>query len=371
MVSAVDGDGKVHEASGRGAVFRCDSDGSNFEVYAHGLRNPQDLAFDNHGNSFYLRQHGRHRGQSPRSFVLDNTDSGWDMAHQSPHHYANALDWGDFYLPKSVWVGQKMFETYRKDQPQWVYPPVAHVGNGPSGVTWLSGMSVPKDLRDTFALTDYRGAPKNSVTHAIKLSAVGSTFKVSEVKSIVQGLAASDAEHGYDGNLYFADYGGGWSVNKNGSIQVLRPADPQMREVGAGNGPDVSKGLRSPILPELALLLEHSDQRVRQASQFAMVGKGLRLSEFFPNSQRVRRNSNTHHCMPFGDWVNCIVRGWKVPPIPLSMPCHPKNPRFGPMRPRCRGLSGCRRPKRSSEVIEGPFIPGGFSFGNRPWQGCS
>ena len=142
----------------------------------------------------------------------------------------------------SVWVGQKMFETYRKDQPQWVYPPVAHVGNGPSGVTWLSGMSVPKDLRGTFALTDYRGAPKNSVTHAIKLSAVGSTFKVSEVKSIVQGLAASDVEHGYDGNLYFADYGGGWSVNKNGSIQVLRPADPQMREVGAETARMFQKG---------------------------------------------------------------------------------------------------------------------------------
>ena len=115
-----------------------------------------------------------------------------------------------------------MFETYTEDQPQWVYPPLAHVGNGPSGVTWLSGMSVPKDLRDTFALTDYRGAPKNSVTHAI--NCLRSLTPVSEVKSIVQGLAASDAEHGYDGVLYFADYGGGWSVNKNGSIQVLRPA---------------------------------------------------------------------------------------------------------------------------------------------------
>ena len=270
----VDEDGKVHEASGRGAVFRCDSDGSNFEVYAHGLRNPQDLAFDNHGNLFTFDNTGDIGDKARVVYVLDNSDSGWDMAHQSPHHYANALDWGDFYVPKSVWVGQKMFETYRKDQPQWVYPPVAHVGNGPSGVTWLSGMSVPKDLRDTFALTDYRGAPKNSVTHAIKLSAVGSTFKVSEVKSIVQGLAASDVEHGYDGNLYFADYGGGWSVNKNGSIQVLRPADPQMREVGAETARMFQKGFAHRSLPELALLLEHSDQRVRQASQFAMVGKG-------------------------------------------------------------------------------------------------
>ena len=71
-------------------------------------------------------------------YVLDNTDSGWDMAHQSPHHYANALDWKNFKLSKSVWVGEKMFETYTTEQPQWVYPPVGHLGNGPSGVAWLT-----------------------------------------------------------------------------------------------------------------------------------------------------------------------------------------------------------------------------------------
>ncbi len=267
----VDENGKVHEASGRGAVFRCDSNGSNFEVYAHGLRNPQELAFDNHGNLFTFDNTGDIGDKARVVYVLDNSDSGWDMAHQSPHHYANALDWGDFRLSKSVWVGQKMFETFTTDQPQWVYPPVAHVGNGPSGVAWLTGMSVPEDLRDTFALTDYRGGAKNSVTHAIKLSSSGSGFKVSEVKSIIQGLAASDVELGYDGNLYFADYGGGWSVNKNGSIQVLRPADPKLKEVGAETARMFQKGFAHRSLPELASFLDHPDQRVRQASQFAMV----------------------------------------------------------------------------------------------------
>ena len=83
-----------YEASGRGAVFRCDSNGSNFEVYAMGLRNPQELAFDNHGNLFTFDNTGDIGDKARVVYVLDNTDSGWDMAHQSPHHYANALDWG-------------------------------------------------------------------------------------------------------------------------------------------------------------------------------------------------------------------------------------------------------------------------------------
>jgi len=270
----VDEKGEVHEASGRGAVFRCDSNGSNFEVYAHGLRNPQELAFDNHGNLFTFDNTGDIGDKARVVYVLDNSDSGWDMAHQSPHHYANALDWGNFRLSKSVWVGQKMFETYTEDQPQWVYPPLAHVGNGPSGVTWLSGMSVAEDLRDTFLMTNYRGAANISNVIQVTLSPDGSAFKLKEQSVFMEGVAVADVEHGYDGNLYFADYGGGWSVNKNGSIQVLRPEDPELREIGSETARMFKKGFAARSIPELVVFLGHPDQRVRQASQFAIVEKG-------------------------------------------------------------------------------------------------
>jgi quinoprotein glucose dehydrogenase len=270
----VDENGKVHEASGRGAVFRCDSNGSNFEVYAQGLRNPQELAFDNHGNLFTFDNTGDIGDEARVVYVLDNSDSGWDMSHQSPHHYANALDWENFHLSKSVWVGQKMFETYTKDQPQWVYPPIAHVGNGPSGVTWLSGMSVAKDLRDTFLMTNYRGAANISNVIQVALVPDDSSFKLKKQSTFMEGVAVTDVEHGYDGNLYFADYGGGWSVNKNGSIQILRPTDLKLKEVGAETARMFQKGFAHRSIPELVSFLDHPDQRVRQASQFAMVGKG-------------------------------------------------------------------------------------------------
>ena len=47
------------------------------------------------------------------------------------------------------------------------------------------------------------------------------------------------------------------------------------------------------------------------------LGRERTLSEFFPNSQKLRRNSNMPHCMPCGDWVNCIVRGWKGSADPI------------------------------------------------------
>ena len=45
-------DGQVLSDPASGAVFRCELDGSNLEVYATGLRNPQELAFNDVGDFF-------------------------------------------------------------------------------------------------------------------------------------------------------------------------------------------------------------------------------------------------------------------------------------------------------------------------------
>src|SRR5205807_6964993 len=45
-------DGRHVSCPDTGAVLRCDPDGRNLEVFASGLRNPQELVFDEHGNLF-------------------------------------------------------------------------------------------------------------------------------------------------------------------------------------------------------------------------------------------------------------------------------------------------------------------------------
>ncbi len=272
--SVIDGNGISKAESGRGAIFRCDSDGGNFEVFARGLRNPQELAFDDHGNLFTFDNNGDIGDKSRIVYVLENSDSGWDMSHQSAHQYVKDLDWGDFHIQKSVWVSEKMWDMFNEEQPQWVYPPLGHLGNGPSGVTWITGETLPKDLRNTFLVTDYKGSPSKCKVLIANLKEKGAGFRLAMERTLVNNVGISDVAQGYDGNLYFADYGGGWSVNTNGSIQVIRPKKKDLQKEGKALAQLFADGFTHRSLSELYGFLDHSDQRVRQSAQFAMVEKG-------------------------------------------------------------------------------------------------
>ncbi|MDF1816595.1 MAG: HEAT repeat domain-containing protein [Verrucomicrobiales bacterium] len=268
-----DGDGNLLEGSGRGAIFRCETDGSGLELYCAGLRNPQELVFDDFGNLFTFDNTGDIGDKARMVYALNGTDSGWDMAHQTSNHYVNALDWGDFHPEKAMWVAEKMFETYNEEQPQWIYPPASHVGNGPSGVTWVTGESLPKSLRGKFLLSDYRGAASNSVTHIVEYEKVGAGFIAKSVEPLVKGVAASDVELGYDGKIYLCDFGGGWSINTNGSIQVIESEDDKLKQAGEKVAEMFATGFSERSTDELTIFLSHVDKRVRQAAQFALVDK--------------------------------------------------------------------------------------------------
>jgi len=267
-------DGKVRDGSGRGAIFRCESDGSNLEVFCEGLRNPQELAFDNYGNLFTFDNTGDIGDKARMVYVLEGTDSGWNMSHQSAHHYATHLDWGDFRPEKSMWVKERMFDLYNEEQPQWVYPPASHVAQGPSGVTYLTGESLPEDLRDQFLLANYRGASEGCTVLTVKVEPKGAGYHATAEKELFKGLGASDVELGFDGNIYLCDFGGGWSVNENGSIQVAGSKDPALQKAGARVAALFKEGFDQREITELRDLLADADRRVRQAAQFALVEKG-------------------------------------------------------------------------------------------------
>ncbi|MEN3940223.1 HEAT repeat domain-containing protein [Prosthecobacter sp. SYSU 5D2] len=264
-------DGRVLAGGGRGAIFRCESDGSGFEVFCKGLRNPQELAFDEEGNLFTFDNTGDIGDVARMVYALEGSDSGWDMSHQSAHQYVTVLDWEDFHPQKSMWVAERMYDLFNEEQPQWVYPPASHVARGPSGVTWLTGESVAEDLRGKFLLSNYRGASQVTTVLSVGIRPKGAGYAASSEDVFVEGVGVSDVELGYDGNIYLCDFGGGWSVNTNGAIEVLTPKDEGQKKAGAEMQAVFAKGLKDEAVAKLVGYMESPDRRLRQAAQFELV----------------------------------------------------------------------------------------------------
>ena len=121
------GDGRRLEPTlgpGRGAVFRMRPDGSELEVFATGVRNPQELAFDAFGNLFTGDNNGDGGDAARVVYLVEGGETGWAMPYQSL---------AEDYV-RGPWVAERLWDLQHPTQPAWVLPPVAHLGNGPAGV---------------------------------------------------------------------------------------------------------------------------------------------------------------------------------------------------------------------------------------------
>ena len=83
-------DGRVLANPESGAVFRCELDGTGLEVFATGLRNPQELAFNDVGDLFSVDNNSDSGDQARIVHILEGGDTGWRM------HYQYLPDRGTF-----------------------------------------------------------------------------------------------------------------------------------------------------------------------------------------------------------------------------------------------------------------------------------
>ena len=171
-----------------GAVFRCERDGSGLEEFAYGLRNPQELAFDDYGNLFTGDNNSDSGDLARLVYVLPGSDSGWRMYYQ--------------YLDdRGPWNRERIWLPYQWDvkttalQPASILPPVANLADGPSGLVAYPGTGLPARYNDHFFLADFYGTPALSGIRSFAVEKHGAGFVIRDSEWFIKGILATDVDN--------------------------------------------------------------------------------------------------------------------------------------------------------------------------------
>ena len=189
-----------------GCVLRCDPDGKNMEIVHRGLRNPQELAFDDYGNLFTY-DNNCDSGDSARWVqITEGGDSGWRCGYQyGTHMHTAAVPQGN----RGPWNAEKLWHLQHEGQPAYIVPPLAHFGNGPSGLTHYPGVGLNDKYKDHFFACDFTSNAGSSVIWSLSVKPLGASFEVSKSEAFVRGMVPTDCDFGPDGAFYWSDWTGG------------------------------------------------------------------------------------------------------------------------------------------------------------------
>ena len=250
-------EGKVLADPASGAVFRCELDGSNLEVFARGLRNPQELAFNDRGDWFTVDNNSDSGDRARLVHLLQDGDTGWRMYYQ--------------YLPnRGPFNQEKIWYPLNEDQPAHVVPPVANFTDGPSGLAYYPGTGFGDRLDDTFLICDFRGGPSNSGVRTFQVEPAGATYTKGEDTELIWSTLATDVAFGPDGAIYVSDWVNGWDGLGKG--RIFQVTDPTHQQDAAAVQAKQWLAQEFSELDEALLLerLAHVDQRVRLHSQWEL-----------------------------------------------------------------------------------------------------
>jgi len=247
-----------------GAVFRCDQDGSNLEVFYKGLRNPQELAFDAYGNLFTVDNNSDGGDQARAIYLVQGGDSGWRFGYQFIEK-PNA---------RGPWNAEGLWKPRFEGQPNYIIPPMINMSSGPSGLVYYPGSGFSKEYDNHFFLCDFRGAPANSGIWSFSFKKDGAGFSMQNPKQFLWSILATDVDFGPDGNMYVSDWVNGWNKPGKGRIYKLTDEKESSSSLTKEVKTLLGEGFENRSDSELVKLLEHVDLRVRRESQFALAAKG-------------------------------------------------------------------------------------------------
>jgi quinoprotein glucose dehydrogenase len=253
-------EGRKFEEVETGSIMRCNPDGTGFELFAIGVRNPQELAFNEYGDLFTGDNNSDGGDKARFVHLVEGGDCGWRMTYQ----YLN---------DRGPWNREKLWDEKEGANARYIIPPIANVGAGPSGLTYAPGTGLSSKYNGHFFMSDFRGGAPQSVVHDILLERKGAGYRLKERDDFVKGILTSDVEFGPDGGLYVLDWVESWSGSGKGRIYkfIAKEADVNLQRE---TQKILSEGMANRADEEMLNLLGHPDQRVRLEAQFTLAAKG-------------------------------------------------------------------------------------------------
>lgn len=259
-------DGQKWEHPNSGVIARSNPDGSDFEIFAHGIRNTHEFVFDQYGNIISEDNDGDHPGEKERLvYIVNGSDAGW----RSNWQYGKYRDKDNNSY--KVWMEEKMYLPRFEGQAAYITPCISNFVSGPAGMVYNPGTALSPEYNNSFFIAEFVGNPSGSGIHNFKLNPKGASFELGEHKKILSGVLATGLDFGPDGALYVADWIDGWDTHNFGRIWKLDHKDAASsairKEVKALLAADFSDRKEA----DLGALLKNPDMRVRMKAQFELV----------------------------------------------------------------------------------------------------
>lgn len=243
-----------------GGVLRCEPDGRSLEIFCRGLRNPQELAFDDEGNLWTVDNDTAGADPCRVLHLVEGGDYGWRTGYQH-------LDGFGQWVTEELWKGGR----------DGTLPPAGTVSQGPSGLAFHPGTGFGQRLKGTFLHADFPGG-----VWAYTVRPSGASFVVDRKEKFLWNCWPTDVDFGPDGAAYVLDWVSGWGQTPRG--RIYRITTDQSASAGEQAVLDevrrlLAEGFGGRPDDEVLAHLGHDDRRVRLGATWELARRGTAVRD--------------------------------------------------------------------------------------------
>ncbi len=269
-------DGTEYNHSNNGVIARSNPDGSDFEIFAGGLRNTHEFVFDQHTNLISVDNDGDHAGEKERLvYITRGSDTGWRINWQ----------FGKYRDPNNntykVWMDEKMFLPRWEGQATFITPPLLNYVSGPTGMAFNPGAGLGERWKDHFFVVEFVGNAASSGLHAFQLQPKGASFELTKTEKIVGNFLPTGIDFAPDGSLFMADWVTGWNDKGYGRIWKMTDETAKGWGLQKQTEAEIKADYKKLSEADLKSKLYFEDLRIRRKAQFELVKRGKKGADQF------------------------------------------------------------------------------------------